>query len=217
MPDTYAIELRSITGKAVKALRRDGTIPGNIYGRGLESVAVQLPWARAREMLNAHGRNTLIEVQVDSSAPRPVVVRDIARNPVSGEVQHIDFFQVDLTRTIQADVPIHFVGEAPAVPTYGGVFVQSLDVVHVEALPNEMPDAIEVSIASLKELEQSLAVSDIVAPAGVTILTAGEQAIAQVARPRLESEESVVPEGEEGAVPEGEESASDDDSSGDDD
>ena len=217
MPDTYAIELRSITGKAVKALRRDGTIPGNIYGRGLESVAVQLPWARAREMLNAHGRNTLIEVQVDSSAPRPVVVRDIARNPVSGEVQHIDFFQVDLTRTIQADVPIHFVGEAPAVPTYGGVFVQSLDVVHVEALPNEMPDAIEVSIASLKELEQSLAVSDIVAPAGVTILTAGEQAIAQVARPRLESEESVVPEGEEGAVPEGEEAASDDDSSGDDD
>jgi large subunit ribosomal protein L25 len=199
MPDTYAIELRSITGKAVKALRRDGTIPGNIYGRGLESVAVQLPWARAREMLNAHGRNTLIEVQVDSSAPRPVVVRDIARNPVSGEVQHIDFFQVDLTRTIQADVPIHFVGEAPAVPTYGGVFVQSLDVVHVEALPNEMPDAIEVSIASLKELEQSLAVYDI------------------VARPRLESEESVVPEGEEGAVPEGEESASDDDSSGDDD
>ena len=217
MPDTYAIELRSITGKAVKALRRDGTIPGNIYGRGLESVAVQLPWARAREMLNAHGRNTLIEVQVDSSAPRPVVVRDIARNPVSGEVQHIDFFQVDLTRTIQADVPIHFVGEAPAVPTYGGVFVQSLDVVHVEALPNEMPDAIEVSIASLKELEQSLAVSDIVAPAGVTILTAGEQAIAQVARPRLESEEGVVPEGEEGAVPEGEEAASDDDSSGDDD
>lgn len=218
MPDTYAVESRSVTGKAVKALRRDGTIPANIYGRGLESVAVQLPWAQAREMLNAHGRNTLIEVKLGSDNARPVVVRDIARDPVSGEVQHIDFFQVDLTRTIQADVPIHFTGEAPAVATFGGVFVQSLDVVHVEALPNEMPEAIEVSIDSLEELDQSLAVSDITVPAGVTILSGGEQTIAQIARPRLEvEEEEAIPEGEEGAVPEGEEADSDDESSGDDD
>lgn len=204
MPDTYVVEPRAVTGKGVKRLRRDGTIPGNIYGRGLESVAVQLPWARAREMLNAHGRNTLIEVQLgDAGKALPVVVRDIARDPVSGSVQHIDFFQVDLTRTIQADVPIHFVGEAPAVATYGGVFVQALDVVRVEALPNEMPEAIEVSINSLEELDQSLNVSDIAAPAGVAILTAGEQAIAQIARPRLEvEEEEEVPEGEEGVVPE---------------
>ena len=203
MPDTYAVEPRSVTGKAVKRLRREGTIPANIYGRGLESVAVQLPWTRAREMLNAHGRNTLIEVQLEGGDARPVVVRDIARHPVTGSVQHIDFFQVDLTRTIQADVPIHFTGEAPAVHTYGGVFVQALDVVHVEALPNEMPEAIEVAIDGLTELDQSLSVSDIVVPSGVTILTDPEQAIAQIARPRLEvEEEEEVPEGEEGVVPE---------------
>jgi len=209
MPDTYVVESRAVTGKAVKRLRRAGTIPANIYGRGLESVAVQLPWARAREMLNAHGRNTLIEVKLGDADARPVVVRDIARDPVSGEVHHIDFFQVDLTRTIQADVPIHFVGEAPAVHTYAGVFVQALDVVRIEALPNEMPEAIEVSIDSLEELDQSLSVADIVAPSGATILTASEQAIAQIARPRLEvEEEEEVPEGEEGVVPEdGEEAA----------
>ena len=208
MPDTYAVELRSVTGKAVKQLRRDGTIPGNIYGRGLESVAVQLPWSRAREMLNAHGRNTLIEVQLGSEGDtRPVVVRDIGRDPVTGEVQHVDFFQVDLTRTIQADVPIHFTGEAPAVATYGGVFVQALDVVRLEALPNEMPEALEVAIDGLEELDQSLSVSDIVVPSGVTILSVTEQAIAQIARPRLEvGEEEEVPEGEEGVLPEGEES-----------
>ena len=207
MPDTYVVEQRSVVGKGVKRLRREGTIPGNIYGRGLESVAVQLPWSRAREMLNAHGRNTLIEVQLgDGGEARPVVVRDIGRDPVTGEVHHIDFFQVDLTRAIQADVPIHFTGEAPAVHTYAGVFVQALDVVHVEALPNEMPEAIEVSIESLTELDQSLSVADIVVPSGVTILTDPEQAIAQIARPRLEvEEEEEVPEGEEGVVPEGEE------------
>ena len=207
MPDTYTVELRSVTGKAVKRLRRDGTIPANIYGRGLESVAVQLPWSRAREMLNAHGRNTLIEVQLgEQGDARPVVVRDIGRDPVSGEVHHIDFFQVDLTRTIQADVPIHFTGEAPAVATYAGVFVQALDLLRVEALPNAMPEAIEVSIDSLEELDQSLSVADIIVPPGVTILSASEQAIAQIARPRLEvEEEEEVPEGEEGVLPEGEE------------
>jgi large subunit ribosomal protein L25 len=204
MPDAYAVEQRSVTGKAVKRLRRDGTIPGNIYGRGLDSVAVQLPWARAREMLNAHGRNTLIEVTLDGGEVRPVVVRDIGRDPVSGEVQHIDFFQVDLTRTIQADVPIHFTGEAPAVHTYGGVFVQALDQVQIEALPNVMPEAIEVSIDSLKDLDQSLSVADIVAPLGVTILSSPEQVIAQIARPRLEVEEEVL-EGEARVLPAGEE------------
>ena len=215
MPDTYAVEQRSVTGKAVKRLRRAGTIPGNIYGRGLDSVAVQLPWSRAREMLNAHGRNTLIEVALDGGAALPVVVRDIARDPVSGEVLHIDFFQVDLTRTIQASVPIHFIGDAPAVPTYGGVFVQALDQVLLEALPNAMPEAIEVSVESLTELDQSLSVADMVAPPGVTILSAPEQAIAQIARPRLEvEEETEVLEGEEGVVPaEGAEAAASEDES----
>ena len=87
MPDTYAVEPRTVLGKKVAVLRREGTIPANIYGRGLESVAVQMPWAQARIMLNAHGRNTLIEVKLDSeSAARPVVVRDIGRDPVSGAV-----------------------------------------------------------------------------------------------------------------------------------
>ncbi|MDA0352051.1 MAG: 50S ribosomal protein L25 [Chloroflexi bacterium] len=203
MPDSYDVELRSVTGKGLKQLRRDGTTPANIYGRGLESVAVQLPWARARFLLNAHGRNTLIELKLGAEGKaRPVVVRDISRDPVSGAVFHIDFFQVDLTRPIQAAVPIHFIGEAPAVHTFGGVFVQALDVVHVEALPNEMPEAVEVSIESLTELEQSLTVADITLPHGVTMLTAEDQQIAQIARPRLEVEEDeTVPEGEEGVVP----------------
>lgn len=199
MPDTYAIEPRTVIGKKVAVLRREGTIPANIYGRGIESVAVQMPWPQAREMLNAHGRNTLIEVKLSSeSDSRPVVVRDIGRDPVSGEVQHIDFFQVDLTRTIQANIPVHLVDEAPAVHTFGGILVQSLESVAVEALPNQMPEAIEISVAQLEELEQSLTVADLTAPAGVTILTAEDVGIAQIARPRVEVEtgEEVL-EGEE--------------------
>jgi large subunit ribosomal protein L25 len=218
MPDTYAVEPRTVIGKRVAVLRREGTIPANIYGRGLESVAVQMPWVDAREMLNAHGRNTLIEVKLAAeSDSRPVVVRDIGRDPVSGVVEHIDFFQVDLTRTIQANVPIHLLDEAPAVHTFGGVLVQSLESIAVEALPNEMPEAIEVSVASLEELEQSLTVADLTAPQGVTILTAADVGVAQIARPRVEVEvEEELLEGEEGEVAEGAEAeaaAEDSDSS----
>jgi large subunit ribosomal protein L25 len=149
-------------------------------------------------MLNAHGRNTLIEVKLDSeSTARPVVVRAIDRDPVTGAVEHIDFFQVDLSRAIQANVPIHLVDEAPAVHTYGGVLVQSLESILIEALPNSMPEAIEVSVAVFTELEQSLSVSDIVVPPRVTILTAGDVGVAQVARPRVESGAEEVLEGEE--------------------
>ena len=199
MPDTYAVEPRTVIGKKVAILRREGTIPANIYGRGLESVAVQMPWVEARDMLNAHGRNTLIEIKLAAeSDARPVVVRDIGRDPVSGAVEHIDFFQVDLTRTIQANVPVHLIDEAPAVHTFGGILVQSLESIAVEALPTEMPEAIEVSVATLEELDQSLTIADLTAPAGVTILTADDVGVAQIARPRIEVEEEEVLEGEEG-------------------
>jgi large subunit ribosomal protein L25 len=215
MPDSYAVELRTVTGKKVKVLRREGIIPANIYGRGLESVSVQIPWAQARIMLNAHGRNTLIEVKLDAeSDARPVVVREIGRDPVTGAVEHIDFFQVDLSRTIQANIPIHLVDEAPAVHTYGGVLVQALESILVEALPNEMPESIEVSVGVFTELEQSLSVSDIMVPAGVTFLTAGDVGIAQVARPRVEVDEEVVLEGEEGEAAADGESSEDSASTG---
>jgi large subunit ribosomal protein L25 len=215
MPDSYAVDLRTVTGKKVKVLRREGIIPANIYGRGLESVSVQIPWAQARIMLNAHGRNTLIEVKLDAeSDARPVVVREIGRDPVTGAVEHIDFFQVDLSRTIQANIPIHLVDEAPAVHTYGGVLVQALESILVEALPNEMPESIEVSVGVFTELEQSLSVSDIMVPAGVTFLTAGDVGIAQVARPRVEVDEEVVLEGEEGEAAADGESSEDSASTG---
>ena len=198
MPDTYPVEPRTVIGKSVKKLRRVGTIPANIYGRGIESRAVQLPFADARALLNHHGRNVLINVQVSGEdGPRPVVIRDLEREPVSGALQHIDFYQVDLSRPIQGNVPVVFVGEAPAVEDHGGVLVTDSDSVSIEALPSDMPEHLEVSVAGLVELEQAVRVGDLVAPAGVTILTDPEISLAHISRPRVVEEEAVVLEGEE--------------------
>ena len=198
MPDTYAANAREVIGKKVNIMRNDGIIPANIYGRGIDSVPVQIEWSEARGMLNSHGRNVLIQIQIEGEAQaRSVVIRDFTRDPVNGSLLHIDFFQVDLTRKIQADIPVQLTGESSAVHTYGGILVQSLELLHVEALPTEMPESIQVSVDALEELESSLTVGDIQAPEGVSILTSPDVGLAQIARPRVEQEADELQEGED--------------------
>ena len=220
MTDTYPVTPREVTGKKVRKLRRDGIVPANIYGRGVESLAVQIPFAEARVMLNEHGRNTLIEVLVGGEAePRSVIVRDLKREPVSGSIQHIDFLQVELSRKIQADVPVQLLGEAPATQTWDGILVHETDTVTIEALPSDLPDHFEISVEGLMELDDQLIAGDLVIPSGVDLIADASTVIARIARPRLEVEEEEeellegeeAPEGEEGAAADGagDESATD--------
>ena len=122
MPDRYSVATRSVLGKRSKRLRWDGVLPANVYGRGLDSVAVQLPRRDAEALLDEHGLNALIELAVEGEGEqRPVVVRAVQRHPLTRELQHLDFYQVDLTRPIQAMVQVTLVGESPAVHTYQGI------------------------------------------------------------------------------------------------
>lgn len=217
--DTYEVEPREVLGKKVKKLRRDGVLPANLYGRGIDSVALQMPLQQARDMLYTHGTNTLINLRVaGESEPRPVIVRDIKRHPVNGNVLHVDFYQVDLTRTLKAYVPVSLIGESTAVTVHGGILLQGLDTVQLEALPSEMPDHLEISVDSLLEIDDQITVASLVVGAAVTILSDSEQMLARVTRPRLVEEvgeavlegEEVLVEGEvapESADGEGDESA----------
>jgi len=208
-PDTYPVSPRSVVGKNVARLRREGMLPANIYGRGIESVAVELPSRQARDMLIAHGTDTLIQLEVEGeSKARPVVVRSYQRHPTTREVLHLDFFQVDLNRPIQATIPVQIVGEAPAVHTYQGILLMGADSVQVEALPADLPEALEVSIEGLEELDTQVTVADLVAPSGVRILSDPDTTLARVTRPRIAAEVEEIAEGEqapEEAAAEGEE------------
>ena len=209
MPERYAVTPRSVLGKRSKRLRREGVLPGNIYGRGLDSVAVQLPRREAESLLSAHGLNSLLELSVEGEkGHRPVIVRQVQRHPLSREILHLDFYQVDLARTIQANVPVTLIGEAPAVHTYQGILITGLDHVLVEALPAEIPSHIELSVDFLEELDAQLTVADLVVEDGVRIMTDPEVMLARIARPRVvaeDEEEDELLEGEEGELEEGEE------------
>jgi large subunit ribosomal protein L25 len=210
MPDTYAAEPREVLGKAVARLRREGVLPANIYGRGLQSTAVQIEARDVRTLLHDHGINTLINLQVTGEAQaRSVVVRKVQRHPVSHQLEHVDFYQVDLARPIQGPVPVVLIGEAPAVHTYKALLLQGADTVVVEALPAEMPAHIELSVETLTELDSTATVADLQLPAGVTAVTTPDVVLAQISRPRgvTSEDEEALPEGEQEEGAEGEAAA----------
>lgn len=198
---------REILGKKVKTLRRDGVTPANIYGGGMESLAIQVPSEEVLRVLEEAGHNELVYVSLDGEV-RPTFIHEVQRNPVTDLVLHVDFMQIDLTKKVKIDVPIHIKGLAPAVDTYQGILVQPLDHLTVEALPTEVPSEIEADVSVLEEIDAALHVSDLTVPEGVEIMTDSDQMVVKVAPPSVEVvdeptvDEELV-EGEEGEAEEG--------------
>ncbi len=217
------LQQRTVTGKKVKRIRRDGLVPGNVYGRGFESVSVQAPLTEVRQVFRSVPRNSVVTVQIEGeSATRPVVLRNVDRNPLTGEVRHVELYQVDLTRVIQSQALVVIKGNSEAVHN-GGTLVQALDTLGLEALPLDMPAEIEVSIDTLVNFGDVVHVGDVDLPSNVRSLLDDSAQIVSVVAPRLEEveeeevgEELEGLEGEEGEGEEGEggeEAASEDESS----
>jgi large subunit ribosomal protein L25 len=202
---------RTVLGKKVAKLRREGMTPANVFGHKVESTAVQADTAKVTHLLRGMSKNAIINLSVDGeSKPRTVVIRDVRRNPVNGKLLHIDFYQVSMTVKMRADVPVVLVGTSDAVSTYGGVLLHTLDTVAVEALPGDIPAEFPADVTVLTELEQSIHVRDLtVDTTKVTVMTDPDVVVARVAAPRLataeeEAEEAAAAAAAEGAPAEGE-------------
>ncbi|MFN8622864.1 MAG: 50S ribosomal protein L25 [Chloroflexota bacterium] len=186
-------EHRTVTGKKVNRLRRDGILPAVIFGGGKPSQPIQIS-ALDWEVLRRHHvtRNTLLDITVGGGKAQPVLVQSIEEDPRTRRPAHVDFHVVKMGEELAVDVPIVLVGDAPAVADHGGTLIHLRETVHIKALPADLPTAIEVDVTSLADFEHTLHVSDIVAPKGVHILTDGGEQVARVMAPRHEiAEESV--------------------------
>ena len=195
------VEARQVTGKKVAALRRAGILPGNIFGKGIESESIQLQTELLASTVKAAVANEVIDLKVGSGAARPVVIHKISRNPLNGSYLHADFYQVQLREKMHADVPLHFIGESVAVDSYNGVLLTTLEHVQVEALPLDLPSHIEVDVSVIKELEGAIHVGALRVPAGVTILTDPEVMVVKVASPRVDEDEDAAEAAAEGETP----------------
>jgi len=184
-----AVAHRSILGKKVKGLRRQGITPANIYGHGIPSQAVQVPTPDLARTIRVVGRNTMLQLHVeDERKRRPVFVRHVQRDPITDEFLHVDFYQVSLKEKIRLEVPLVMVGEAPAVDVYHAILLQSVNAISVEGLPGDLPPHIEVDVSGLAEIDDAVHVKNLEVSPDVTLLVDPELVVAKVAAPRLVEE-----------------------------
>jgi len=210
--DTTQLEVRPRSergSRATRRLRREGRVPGVVYGGGDEPVTFDVDARELRRAL-AHG-GAVIDLSLDGDTA-PVVVKEQQRNPVDGSVVHIDLLRVRLDQAIHATTFVELTGveEAPGVKE-GGVLEQVTREINIEALPTSIPDSIEHDVSAM-EMNETLTLSVLTMPEGVTLLDDPEEGVlATLTPPRVEEEpeeleeetELVGEEGEEG-VPEGE-------------
>lgn len=184
--------VREKLGKSVRALRRDGLIPAELYGRGIPNVHLAVKEREFTKAIKGHGESQMFELAIDK-AKHPVMVNDIQRDYLTGEVVHVDFYAVRMDESIRAKVPLHFTGESPAVKNLGGFLNKTLAEIEIESLPADIPASFSVALDGLTELAQSIYVRDIAVPPRVKILVNPETVVVTVTPPRAEEEIPAAP------------------------
>ncbi len=185
---TLAASPRVHAGRKTYHLRNEGIIPAVVYGTGMEPKNIQVDRALFTRLFKTAGESTLVELALEGGAPLHVLIQDVQLDPLRDEFTHADFRVVDMTKKIEAEVKLHFVGEAPAVKALGGTLVRTVEEVRVKALPKDLVSFIEVDLSKLVNFEEGIQLKDLVVPAGVEFLDDMEQTVAIVAAPRSEEE-----------------------------
>ncbi len=176
---------RTVVGKQVKALRREGLIPAVVYGGEGEPISIELDGRDAIKILSETSTSTLITLKVGKDDHR-VLLRDIQYDVIRRTPIHVDFLRVEMGTAIRTTVPIDFVGEAPGVKDHGGVLVTGLDELEIEALPSDLPDKVTVDLEVLKEIESMITVADIFIGKGIEVLTEPEEVVAHIVYQEIE-------------------------------
>lgn len=172
-------EKRNVVGKQVKALRRQGILPGVIYGRHIEAFPIQMDAHDAALILDKLTASSLITIDVDGEKFN-VLMRDRQRDVIFGDLLHVDFLVVSLTEKLRATVELKLVGEAPVADNPEVVVTQVLNAIEIEALPQDLPEVIEVDISTLETVDDEITVADLDLGEDIAILTDPNETIVSV-------------------------------------
>lgn len=186
------------TGKGYM-VRRENQVPAVLYGQNMESISLSLPEAAINHFVNHGTANALIDLDIDGK-PFTVMLKDLQRNRVKGEVVHLDFYAVDLEQKLTATVPVHLQGESVGVKA-GGILQHQTREIEVRCLPADIPQGFDLDISSLN-IGESRTVADLSGVGAIEVLTPETEVIVSVLAPRLAEEETEVTETEEAATPE---------------
>jgi len=190
------------TAKKGKTIRKEGLIPGTVYGPKTKNVDLCFAYQEFHKVYVAAGESTLVELEM-SSGKVPVLIHALQFHPVTGDFIHIDLFAPDMTKEITANVPLRIVGEAPGVKEQGGVIVRNRDHVTVKCLPKDLPHDIEVDISVLVNFHDSIMVSQLKVSAAVKITDDAETFLISLIPPRAEEAEVAPVAAVDGAAVDG--------------
>src|SRR6202165_3079990 len=198
---------RERLGKRTRRLHRQGKLAAVVYGHSTKPTALVLDRLEFQKVFLKSGRTPLVALLVDSDRSEKVLVREIQTHPRRLGPTHVDFYAVSLEEKITVEVPVHLTGESAAVKRGDADILQPIHALRVECLPTDIPEAFEVDLTPLEEIESEVRVSDINVPKGVTVLIAQDELVVKIVHRRELKIEEEVPVAEAVVVGEGEEAA----------
>lgn len=179
-----SVQPREIVGKKVRTLRRGGLVPAELYGHGLKNMHLMVGAKELAKAVKEAGTTTVLNLVVNggtsaaAAKKHPALIHHVSENYLTGEIDHVDFYEVRMDEKITAKVPLEFTGDAPAVKAFAAVINKSMSELEVEALPADLPHSLIVDLSVLAELNQSIYVRDLTIPRGVEVLVDPETAVA---------------------------------------
>jgi large subunit ribosomal protein L25 len=194
---TLEAQPRTVIGKQVGQLRSQGIIPIVVYGPRTEPINLQVPYRLLELTLAKAGGTNLIDIQYDGKT-QTVLAREVQRDFLRGNILHVDFFAVDESATIRADIYIHLVGTSPAVAAGMGILLNGTSTITIETLPSKLINQVEVDLAKLEKVGDAIHVSDLDLGPDIAIINDPEDMIVRVTQTsaaRSEEEEAAAAEG----------------------
>ncbi|MBI2033896.1 MAG: 50S ribosomal protein L25 [Candidatus Liptonbacteria bacterium] len=181
------VETREKLGKISKSLRREGLIPAELYGHGVKNLHLAVSAREFLKVFKEAGENTIVNLLIHDEK-KPVLIHEIKTNYISGEIDHVDFYEVRFDEKIKAKIQIEFTGEAPAQKSKGGVLNKAVSEIEVEALPGDLPHRFTLSLEGLDDLNKSFYVKDLKVSPKVRILADPQTVIVTVTEHLVEEE-----------------------------
>ncbi len=184
---------RTIKGKEVSGLRRSGVVPAVLYGRHTAPVSLQANGRELMRVLMKAGSSRLVTLNVEGeAAPRMALVREVQREPIRGDLWHVDFYGVSMTEKITLAIRVRFDGVSPAAALNEGVLTYGNDSVEIECLPGDLIDSLVVDLTRLVKVGDVVHVSDLKVPETVKILSNPDDLVVRVTRLAAEEAADVV-------------------------
>ena len=196
-------KIREKVGKGLKELRKNKVLPAVLYGPEIKNLSLEIDEKEFEEVYGEAGESSLVSLEVLDPSGRTrvgenpskkwqVLIHQTARDPVKGKFLHVDFYHPSSRKEVEAEIPLVFEGEPPAVKELGGTLVKEIQAVEVKGLAQNLPREIKVDVRGLKRFEDRISIGDLKVPEGIKILREPDEMVANVVPPVEEEEEEVA-------------------------